>query len=101
VLTHDGERSEMEFHGGRLVHATLGNLYGEAACIVVGWDEGAFLIDFECGECPQTVTHSTQAVLLEALRRFDESQRDHVTAKHSPQSSCAASFAQVAPACGF
>jgi CheY-like chemotaxis protein len=102
VLTHDGERSEMEFHGGQLVHATYGDLVGEAAVYpVVGWNEGSFLIDFECGECPQTVTHSTQAVLLEALRRFDESQRDLETAKHSPQSSCAASFAQIAPACGF
>jgi DNA-binding NarL/FixJ family response regulator len=102
VLTHDGERCVMEFQGGQLVHATLGNLTGEAAVYpVVGWNEGAFLMDFESGECPRTVTHSTQSVLLEGLRRFDESQRDLESAKHSPQSSHATSFAQVASACGF
>ena len=67
----------MQFHNGQLVHATFGNLIGEAAVyVLVAWTEGVFLIDFERVECPRTITHSTQSVLLEALRRFDESQRD-------------------------
>jgi DNA-binding response OmpR family regulator len=77
VLTRNGQRSEMQFHDGQLVHATLGTLSGEAAVYkVVAWTEGAFLIDFERRECPRTITHSTQSVLLEALRLFDEAQRD-------------------------
>ncbi len=76
-LQHAGQKSEMQFRNGQLVHATLGNLSGEAAVYaVVAWTEGMFLIDFERVECPRTITHSTQSVLLEALRRFDESQRD-------------------------
>lgn len=76
-LHHAGQKSEMHFRNGQLVHATLGNLSGEAAVYaVVAWTEGMFLIDFEQVECPRTITHSTQSVLLEALRRFDEAQRD-------------------------
>jgi hypothetical protein len=54
---------------------------GEAAVYaVVAWTEGTFLIDFERGVCPRTIHHSTQSVLMEALRRFDESQRDSAAA---------------------
>ncbi len=97
VLTRNGQRAEMQFHDGQLVHATLndtpngtpggtlngtpngtpgGTLTGEDAVYkVVSWTDGAFLIDFERRECPRTITHSTQSVLLEALRIFDEAQR--------------------------
>jgi len=61
---------------------------------VVAWTEGTFLIDFEQGECPRTITHSTQSVLLEALRRFDESQRDSAAA----ETMCGATLAPVAAA---
>jgi len=89
VVTHEAQRSEMHFHDGQLVHATLGNVTGESAVYtVVGWAEGVFLIDFEREECPHTVTHSTQSVLLEALRQFDESNRDSETPERAPQQSC-------------
>jgi DNA-binding response OmpR family regulator len=96
---HAGQQSEMRFLRGQLVHATLGNLIGEAAVYaVVPWTEGMFLIDFEERvECPHTITHSTQSVLLEALRRFDESQRDIETkaldANAMPKPNCGAAFA--------
>jgi DNA-binding response OmpR family regulator len=77
VLTHADERCELQFHDGQLVHATLGGLVGEPAVYaVVAWLDGVFLIDFERAECPRTITHSTQSVLLEALRQFDESQHE-------------------------
>jgi CheY-like chemotaxis protein len=77
VLIRNGERAEMQFHDGQLVHAALGALVGEAVVYkVVAWTEGAFLIDFQRRECAQTVHHSTQSVLLEALRMLDESNRD-------------------------
>jgi CheY-like chemotaxis protein len=89
VLTRTGQRGEMQFHDGQLVHATLGNIVGEAAVYeVVAWTEGVFLIDFERTECPHTVTHSTQSVLLEALRRFDEAQRDSDMEEQPPEKAC-------------
>ena len=77
VLTRKGERAEMQFHDGQLVHATLGALTGEEAVYrVVAWTDGAFQIDFQRRECPRSISHSTQSVLLEALRILDESNRD-------------------------
>ena len=77
VLTRNGQRAEMQFHDGQLVHASLAPLTGEEAVYkVVGWTDGAFIIDFQRQECPRTIQHSTQSVLLEALRIFDEAQRD-------------------------
>ena len=68
--------SRIYFHDGHLVHATCGNLSGKAVIHeVVGWTAGAFLIDFERGECPHTITQSSHVVLLEALHLLDESRR--------------------------
>jgi hypothetical protein len=101
---HAGQEGEMQFVNGQLVHAALGNLSGEAAVYeVVAWTQGSFLIDFERVECQRTITHSTQSVLLEALRRFDESQRDAETNTQTteavPKPNCGAGFAHdMAPA---
>ena len=68
TISHEGQQCEMQFDNGQLVHASLGDVSGEAAVYaVVAWTEGTFLIDFEQGECPRTITHSTQSVLLEAI----------------------------------
>ncbi len=76
-LSRLGQHCEMIFHEGQLVHATLGRVTGEEAVYkVAGWSEGSFQIDFERVECEYTIRHSTQSVLLEALRLFDEAQRD-------------------------
>jgi len=103
VLTHLDEKSEMQFHDGQLVHATMGKLIGEAVVYqVAGWSEGSFQIDFERTECPRTITHSTQSVLLEALRRFDESQRDGEPEPSPAKPNCSADFGLVpALAAGF
>lgn len=96
-LSRQGRQSEMHFHDGQVVHATLGHLIGEAAVQeVVAWMEGVFLIDFERVECPRTITHSTQSVLLEALRRFDESQRDSEPPARSMEPIRASAFGPVA-----
>src|SRR5208337_3774561 len=77
MLSHEEQACHMQFHDGQLVHATLGHISGEAAVYgAVAWTEGAFVIDFEHEECPRTITRGTQSVLLEALRRLDEAQRD-------------------------
>lgn len=78
-LVSRGQHCEMIFHEGQIVHAILGSASGEEAVYrVAGWVEGSFQIDFERVECEYTIRHSTQSVLLEALRLFDEAQRDAV-----------------------
>jgi CheY-like chemotaxis protein len=105
VLTRNGQRSEMFFHDGQIVHATLGSLSGESAVYkVVAWTDGAFRIDFERRECPQTITHSTQSVLMEALRLFDEAQRDGETEESSSETDGGSAFSPTpkgAPASAF
>lgn len=103
VLTHGAERSELQFHDGQLVHATLGKLIGEPVVYkVAGWSEGSFQIDFERAECPRTITHSTQSVLMEALRLFDEAQRDGDLEGASEEPSRGAGFGPIpAAAVGF
>ena len=48
TISHEGQQCEMQFDNGQLVHASLGDVSGEAAVYaVVAWTEGTFLIDFE------------------------------------------------------
>jgi DNA-binding response OmpR family regulator len=102
VLTHQAEHSEMQFHDGQLVHATMGGLTGESVVYkVAAWSEGAFKIDFERVECPRTITHSTQSVLLEALRLFDEAQRDGESEESEAKPTGSAGFGVPAMAVGF
>jgi len=76
-LSYAAQECHMLFHDGQLVHATMGEIIGEEVVYkVAGWPEGSFQIDFERVECIRTIRHSTQAVLMEALRLFDEAQRD-------------------------
>jgi CheY-like chemotaxis protein len=77
IISHSGQECQMYFHDGQLMHAALGSITGEAAVYkAIWWVEGGFMIDFGGENCPQTITHSTQSVLMEALRLFDEAQRD-------------------------
>ncbi|PSH04267.1 MAG: hypothetical protein CXZ00_07850 [Acidobacteria bacterium] len=93
VITHAARQCEMQFREGQLVHATLENLTGEEAVYkAVAWAEGTFTIDFEGGECPRTITSSTQSVLLEALRLFDEAQHEAETTERAPQQNCSPAF---------
>jgi DNA-binding response OmpR family regulator len=103
VLTHGNDQSEMQFHDGQLVHATLGKLTGESVVYkVAAWSEGSFQIDFERVECPRTITHSTQSVLLEALRLYDEAIRDGDSDDISAKPSGSTGFESVpATAVGF
>jgi two-component system OmpR family response regulator len=77
TITGHDEACEMYFQEGQIIHAALGALTGEPAVYqAVWWTEGGFTIDFGIENCPQTITHSTQSVLMEALRLFDEANRD-------------------------
>jgi CheY-like chemotaxis protein len=77
VLTNNGDRCELYFTDGQINHATYSDLKGdEAVYKVLLWTGGNFEIDFNGSSREQTVTHSTQGLLLEGLRLLDESNRD-------------------------
>jgi DNA-binding response OmpR family regulator len=77
TLTNNGDNCKMFFTDGQINHAVYGTLKGdEAVYKVLTWAEGGFEIDFKGSSEEQTITQSTQGLLLEGLRLLDESNRD-------------------------
>lgn len=77
VLSNNGDKCEMFFTDGQINHATYGNLRGEEAVYkVLLWTGGGFEIDFNGSSREQTVSRTTQGLLMEGLRLLDESNRD-------------------------
>ncbi len=77
AITNANERCELYFTEGQINHAVYGELKGdEAVYKVLTWTGGNFQIDFEGQSGEQTVTRSTQGLLMEGLRLLDEANRD-------------------------
>ncbi len=77
TLTNNVDNCKMFFADGQINHAVYGKLKGdEAVYKVLTWAEGSFEIDFKGSSKEQTITQSTQGLLLEGLRLLDESNRD-------------------------
>jgi CheY-like chemotaxis protein len=77
LLNNSGERCEIYFADGQVVHAKYGSLQGDAAVFkVLLWSGGNFQIDFEAKTTQRTTTLNTQGLLMEGLRLLDEANRD-------------------------
>src|SRR5258708_16068197 len=69
TLSNNGDKCSMYFTDGQINHAVYGELKGdEAVYKVLTWGAGTFEIDFSRSSSEQTVTQSTQGLLLECLR---------------------------------
>lgn len=77
TLTNNGEKCNMYFTEGQINHAVYGDLKGDPAVHkVLTWTAGTFEIDFAGSSSEQTITQSSQGILLEGLRLLDEANRD-------------------------
>jgi CheY-like chemotaxis protein len=77
TLTNNGEKCKMYFTEGQINHAVYGDLKGDPAVYkVLTWTAGTFEIDFAGSSSEQTITQSSQSILLEGLRLLDEANRD-------------------------
>ena len=77
ALSRDSEHCDLYFSEGQINHAVYGNLKGdEAVYKVLTWTAGNFSIDFSGSSAEQTVTRSTQGLLMEGMRLLDEANRD-------------------------
>lgn len=77
TLTNNGEKCKMYFTEGQINHAVYGDLTGDPAVYkVLTWTAGTFEIDFAGSSSEQTITQSSQGILLEGLRLLDEANRD-------------------------
>ncbi len=76
TLTNNGQKCEMYFNDGQVNHAVYDKVRGEAAVYkVISWTDGSFAIDFTGSSAEQSVTKSTQGLLMEGLRLLDEANR--------------------------
>ncbi len=72
-LSHEASVGTITFKEGQLVDAELGKLVAEAAIYrLLLWNEGDFEIDFRPVRVEQRIRASTQAILMEGMRRIDE-----------------------------
>jgi CheY-like chemotaxis protein len=77
TLSNNGEKCQMFFSEGQINHAIFGSSKGdEAVYKVMSWVDGTFSIDFTGSSKEQTITRSTQGLLMEGLRLLDEANRD-------------------------
>jgi len=77
TLTNSGEHCELYFNEGQINHGVYGDLRGDDAVYkVLTWTSGNFQIDFEGQSSEQSITRSTQGLLMEGLRLLDEANRD-------------------------
>jgi DNA-binding response OmpR family regulator len=77
LLTNNGDKCELFFADGQINHATYGDLKGDQAVYkVLAWAGGNFEIDFNGSSREQSITHSTQGLLMEGLRLLDESKHN-------------------------
>jgi CheY-like chemotaxis protein len=77
TLRNAKDRCKLFFSDGQINHALYGELKGDAAVYkVLTWTSGTFEIDFSASSSEQTVTQSTQGLLMEGVRLIDESNRD-------------------------
>ena len=81
AITSNNDRCQMYFNEGQINHAVCGQLVGDGAVYkVLTWQAGNFLIDFTGASQEQTITRSTQGLLMEGLRLVDETNKDNVEA---------------------
>jgi CheY-like chemotaxis protein len=72
-ITSPNQTGAVYFREGALVDAELGRLRGEQAIYrALVWSEGTFEIDFRPVRREDTIQSTTQAVLMEGMRRMDE-----------------------------
>ncbi len=67
---------EIYLDSGRVVDAIFGGLRGEEAFYqIVGWDDGTFSLDPDVLMLGATINRSTDGLIMEGLRRLDESKK--------------------------
>lgn len=85
VLRANGRRATLWLRDGRVVDAEIddGPRGREAVYQAVVWTAGSFEADFSPVAVPERISESTSFLLLEAMRREDESRRLHERPPHA------------------
>jgi len=77
TLNHLGKLGTIFFNNGEMVHAETGDLVGdEAIYSLLGWEEGTFKVKMGVEPGLITIDKNWSGLLLEGMRRIDESTAD-------------------------
>jgi len=69
----EGRQATLYFRSGKVIDAEASHLQGEEAVYrLLTWSEGEFELLFRTVRRKETITNSTQALLMEGMRRLDE-----------------------------
>ena len=73
-LRHQGHEASIFFADGNVVHATLNSRVGEEVVYeLLTWEDGSFELEMGVAPPERTITASWSGLLLEGMRRADES----------------------------
>lgn len=73
LLHGDNDHCALYFNDGQVTHAVYGDLTGDPAVFkALTWTDGDWEVDFQKNSPERTTTLSTQNLMLEGLRLFDE-----------------------------
>lgn len=74
TLERQGEKVVIYFRDGQVWHAESGKMQGESVVFrALPWSEGEFKIQFGAESKQHSIQVSTQGLLMEGMRQFDES----------------------------
>ena len=74
ILNYQGREGTIYFKGGEMIHAEMEDLSGEEAVFaLLAWNEGEFQLKMGADPSFRTIEKPWSGVLLEGMRRIDES----------------------------
>ncbi len=84
LLSRDGDEASLWFERGEIVHAQSATRDGEEVFFhLLGWSDGRFEVHPAVDLPPRNISFRTTALLLEGLRRLDESRRTAADAEQT------------------
>ncbi|MFC2088701.1 response regulator, partial [Calditrichota bacterium] len=74
-IEHEGSTGVIYFDEGNIIHAEYGSIEGEDAFYeILSWEGGNFTVEREKSPQKETIIKGWQSLLLEGMRRLDESE---------------------------
>jgi CheY-like chemotaxis protein len=99
LLSNAGDKCEVYFSEGQVIHATYGALKGDPAVFkVLQWTGGNFQINFDSTTTEQSTTLNTQGLLMEGLRLLDEANRGEGEPETQPEAAAHEAAVSESPA---
>jgi hypothetical protein len=84
TLTRDSQEGILIFSSGELVYARVDKLVGdEAVYELLTWDQASFRVDNAAAGVKRNVKTPWAALMIEGLRRVDESRASHASASYA------------------